>query len=295
MTVDHPQDNPYVEFVDLYIAAIARGQALPTPEPVPNRTVCKRDARVLVMFSPHPDDESLVGALPLRLKRDAGMRVVNVPVTFGGDRERRAERQRELVAACAFVGFEIEDMRPGGFANISPSGRESDPNNWDAAVRAAARVINHHRPAVILVPHDHELHPTHIGTHQLVMEALASQQEEYRPCVIEWEYWTPMRSPNLLLQVPRGDVATLVAAVSLHVGEAARYALHVGLPAWMQDNVRRGASILGGMGATPPRFEFGTLYRVRRWSRRELRDVPPPRVFLAHGDPVSWLLPGVNG
>ena len=38
----------------------------------------------------------------------------------------------------------------------------------------------------------------------------------------------------------------------------------------MQDNVRRGAELVGGQGGTAPDFCFATLYRVSRWNRGEL-------------------------
>jgi hypothetical protein len=34
----------------------------------------------------------------------------------------------------------------------------------------------------------------------------------------------------------------------------------------MQDNVRRGAEIVGGQGGQAPNYAFATLYRLQRWS-----------------------------
>ncbi|MBV8915368.1 MAG: hypothetical protein JOZ05_20300 [Acetobacteraceae bacterium] len=69
------------------------------------------------------------------------------------------------------------------------------------------------------------------------------------------------------------DVADLVAALSLHVGEVARNPYHLRLPAWMMDNVRRGAELVGGQGGAAPPFAFATLYRLRRWHAGGWRDV----------------------
>ena len=37
------------------------------------------------------------------------------------------------------------------------------------------------------------------------------------------------------------------------------------MPAWLIDNVRRGAELVGGQGGVAPDFMFATLYRVRQW------------------------------
>jgi hypothetical protein len=69
------------------------------------------------------------------------------------------------------------------------------------------------------------------------------------------------------------DVSDLVAALSQHVGEVARNPYHLCLPAWMMDNVRRGAELVGGQGGVAPRFAFATLYRLRRWANGRLQEV----------------------
>jgi hypothetical protein len=72
------------------------------------------------------------------------------------------------------------------------------------------------------------------------------------------------------LQGDARTVADLVAALSLHVGEVARNPYHLSLPAWMQDNVRRGSELVGGQGGRAPEFTFATLYRLSHWENRKL-------------------------
>jgi hypothetical protein len=67
------------------------------------------------------------------------------------------------------------------------------------------------------------------------------------------------------------DVTELVTALSFHAGEVRRSPYHLRLPAWMQDNVRRGSELIGGAGGTAADFNFATLYRVQRWRRGALR------------------------
>ena len=75
-------------------------QPSPAPTASPGAPVC-------LVFSPHPDDEALVGGLALRLRQESGWRVVNVALTFGSRLERRAERWTELQASCQVLGFDL--------------------------------------------------------------------------------------------------------------------------------------------------------------------------------------------
>jgi hypothetical protein len=62
------------------------------------------------------------------------------------------------------------------------------------------------------------------------------------------------------------DLAAMMTALSFHVGEVQRNPYHLLVPAWMQDNVRRGGELVGGQGGAAPDFVFCTLYRLGRWS-----------------------------
>jgi hypothetical protein len=42
----------------------------------------------------------------------------------------------------------------------------------------------------------------------------------------------------------------------------------------MQDNVRRGAEVVGGQGGLAPAFDFATLYKVSQW-----KDGQPYQLF----------------
>ena len=79
----------------------------------------QRTPHVLV-FAPHPDDECIVGALPLRLRQEAGWRVTNIAVTLGSKQDRRAERWTELGAACDVLGFDLRLLAADGFEQVKP-------------------------------------------------------------------------------------------------------------------------------------------------------------------------------
>lgn len=267
--------NPYEKLVADYARLIKQGKKLPlggfAPAPRPK---LKPDAPKALIFSPHPDDECIIGALPLRLTREAGMKVVNVAVTLGSKKARRAARYRELEAACRHIGFGLVPAAKKGLENIRLKTRARDRASWSRAVKAVAGIINEQQPRIIFAPHERDWHETHVGTHFLVMDALGLMPGGFKCFVVETEFWGAMDTPNLMIESSVRDVADLVTALTFHVGEVRRDPYHLLLPAWMQDNVRRGAELVGGAGSAAPDFVFATLYRLSRWSRGELKVVP---------------------
>ncbi|MFM2082655.1 MAG: hypothetical protein RL380_1346 [Verrucomicrobiota bacterium] len=259
--------NPFQQFVADFAQQFHGGKSLPLgktfPRPQPK---LKPNSHVALIFAPHPDDECIIGGLTLRLRREAGYRVVNVAVTLGSKVARRKARLAELTKACTALGFEVEQIAPGGLKKISLTTRAENSTHWQTAVRATAALLWRHQPSVIFLPHANDWHPTHIGTHWLVIDALTTLPASFRCTFVETEFWGQMTSPNLLVESSANDVADLVAALALHVGEVRRNPYHLRLPAWLMDNVRRGAELVGGQGSQAPEFVFGTLYRVSSWA-----------------------------
>ena len=219
----------------------------------------------VLIFSPHPDDECITGGLALRLLREAKWNVTNVAVTLGSNRARQAARRRELHNACASLGFNLIVPGARGLVNINPESRAKNPARWRAAVKAIAGIFAEQKPRVIFLPHENDVHPTHVGTHWLVLDALKLLPRRFTCLVVQTEFWGQMTSPNLLVEIGGKDLADLIAALSLHTGEVKRNAYHARLPAWMIDNVRRGAELVGGRGAKAPNFTFATIYRLQQW------------------------------
>lgn len=233
--------------------------ALPQPSSLPQLQILPKDGPVVLLFSPHPDDEIIVGALPLRLRREQHARVVNVAVTLGSKPLRREARHRELTQACALVDFEVEVL---GWTDVTRTAKQMAFAEWRQRVGQVAALIASYRPDFVFYPHAHDGHPAHVGTHDLVREALRDQSLQV-PCLVETEFWHPARHPNLMVESSAEDVDRLVAALSLHAGEVARNPYHRRLPAWMLDNTRRGGERIAGAGAPAPDFCFSTLYRIR--------------------------------
>jgi len=247
------------------------------------------DAPRVLIFSPHPDDECIIGGVALRLMREAGMRVVNVAVTQGSNEARQAERLSELQAACHHLGFELVTTAPGGLAKVNPKSRAASPDHWANSVRIIAGILAEQQPRVILFPHDADWNGTHIGTHHLVMDALRQLPSAFSSFTVETEFWGQMTDPNLMVEVGESDLGDMIAALTFHVGEVKRNPYHVLLPAWMMDNVRR-AEIVGGQGSAAPDFRFATIYRLRKWAQGGFADVCIGGKFLSKAANPAELL-----
>jgi LmbE family N-acetylglucosaminyl deacetylase len=218
-----------------------------------------------MLLSPHPDDECVLGGFALRLLREAGLRVINVAITLGSNPTRRAGRLAELRDACGYLGFELVQAAPEGFDKVSVTRRAQDPTGWRAMVATLAGLLVQHRPSVVFFPHDQDWNSTHVGVHHLALDALRQAGSALDCYTVETEFWGQMNDPNLMVELAETELADLVAATSFHVGEVRRNPYHLLLPAWMQDNVRRGGELVGGQGGAAPDFLFATLYRLRRF------------------------------
>lgn len=258
--------HAYRQYVHSFVGLARLGSQLPLGgfPPLARPTVAA-DAPKALLFSPHPDDECIIGALALRFLREAQLRVINVAVTLGSKKERQAERWAELQAACEFLGFEVRATAPTGLEHVNPKTRADHAEDWAAKVRVIADILREERPRVIFFPHDQDWNSTHEGVHWLVADALATLGPDFGCYTVETEFWGQCDDPNLAVESSEADVADLIAATSFHVGEVRRNPYHVLLPSWMMDNVRRGAELVGGQGGGAPGFTFATLYRLRRW------------------------------
>jgi LmbE family N-acetylglucosaminyl deacetylase len=296
-----PGTNPFRKFVSEHARLFQGGKKLPLgcPPKFPRRAKVPGNAPKALIFSPHPDDECIVGGLALRLLREAKWNVINVAVTLGGRKERRAARLRELKNACDFLGF---GLAVADWEDINPVARRENRLNWRAAVKTVAEILAEQRPRVIFLPHENDGHGTHIGTHFLVLDALKTLPAGFKCHVVETEFWWQMADPNLLVESGIEDVGDLVAALACHVGEVRRNPYQARLPAWMMDNVRRGAEVVGGFsprrsgfvhaggqGGAAPDFTFATIYRLSRWTHGRLTKVLKNGRFLSHSEKAAKL------
>ncbi len=263
--------NPYLNFVSEIAALTSAAKKLPLGGLAPcARVTAGSEAPKALFFAPHPDDETIQGGLALRLLREANWSVVNVAVTQGSKKERQAARLAELRGACDFLGFGLKQTAPDGLEKVTPKTRETDQPLWSQMVKVIAKILAEEKPKVIFFPHAKDWNGTHIGVHHLLTDALQTLPASFTCFCVETEFWGQNDSPNLMVEYSAQDVADLMAATSFHVGEVQRNPYHVLIPAWMMDNVRRGAELVGGQGGGAPQFTFGQLYQLRKWASGKL-------------------------
>jgi len=271
----------YRDFVDAVAQAVKQAGDLPLGASAPcSNPQIAEDAPEVMLMSPHPDDECIIGTLPLRLLRQNRMKVTNVAVTQGSRKDRQTARFQELQEACNCIGLQLIQTQKGGLENIKLDTRQNTPKKWWESVNVILKILQSTLPAIVFMPHADDWNSTHIGTHYLVMDALKIMPPDFSCIVVETEYWQPMTDPNLMVECDSAMLAELINALTFHRGEVARNPYHLALPAWMQDNVRRGSELAGGQGESAPNFLFATLYRISHWQNGVLTKTDPAQRLL---------------
>jgi LmbE family N-acetylglucosaminyl deacetylase len=292
----------WLKYVGDVVRAVERGRRIPLgPSRVPlaqrERERGKLAPASIVICAPHPDDECLIGGLPLRLHLETGARVTNCAITLGSDLARRAGRLRELDSACRALGFELVVPKEGsGFDNVNMASRAEHPGEWRAKVEALAQIFDRLLPDAIFAPHAEDWNSTHIGTHHLVVDALGLQLEQSGRAevpLILTEFWHELSQPNLMVGLTPEIVAIELMATAEHGGEVRRNPYHLRQPARLMNNVRRGSEVVGGQGAPARRFAFAELYRVVFMRGRELEEPAPGGVIIGPAEKMD--LSGVIG
>jgi len=255
------------EFVSDYESFIKTARNNPHQISMPSPRIKSEisfDSPKAMMFSPHPDDGPLVSGILLRIQYELGYEIINVATTLGSKKERQMPRYYEDLDACNFLGFK-HILPDGGFENINLTARSESPLQWNKAVDTVANILAEYQPEIVILPHDDDHHTTHIGTNYLVFDALKMMDDYFQTCLIETEYWRPMKNPNLMIELSAKDVTDMICAVSLYRGEVERNPYHITLLAKLSDNVRLGAELLNGQGGNAPDFVFASLYRMSIW------------------------------
>jgi N-acetylglucosamine malate deacetylase 1 len=262
--------DQWLAYVESTLKVLESGRSIPlgpsrepliTPREAPAQTA---PVKVLIA-SPHPDDEALIGALPLRLRREAGARVVDCAITLGSDVRQRPRRLAELQSACRVLDFELVVPLGSGFDRVTLQNRHEQAGEWRSKVAALKEIFDREKPDAVFAPHAEDFNTAHVGTHYLVQDALGGHLESAGrgPVVlIETEFWHEHSAPNLMIGVSPETLAIQIMATAEHGGEVSRNPYHLRLPARMMDNVRRGSEVVGGQGAAAQPFAFAELYRV---------------------------------
>src|SRR5947209_5638735 len=142
--------SSYKQFVSELLRLHEEAKHLPLGGlPPPKKPMVRSDVPKALIFAPHPDDEVIIGGLPLRLLREGGFDVLNVAVTQGSNKARQMERWNELGACCDYIGFGLIQTRLGGLEGVNLKARESEPAQWRASVERIAEILREQRPQVI--------------------------------------------------------------------------------------------------------------------------------------------------
>src|SRR5262245_52321577 len=93
-TARHDAWLGFVEGLASFIRSAAGLPLGPTEYRLPAQERKRPDRRrfTILMCSPHPDDEALVGAFSLRALKESNAQVVNCAITLGSDKKRRRAR-----------------------------------------------------------------------------------------------------------------------------------------------------------------------------------------------------------
>ena len=285
--MSHTERPPFLDHVEAYLRALDTPIREHTPSNSPAPAEPKPNAPVCAIFSPHPDDEAIMGGVALRLANERGWRVVNVAVTLGSRLDRRAARWAELTECCRYLGFELiaASGTPGvSLEGVNPDGALQKTEAWQNAVSAAAETLATLRPRVIICPHESDGHPAHIATHHLLKAAIPRALSGPVDVLLS-EYWNTQLHPKLAVEISPQTVATLMQGLAFHVGEVARNPYHLLLPAWFMDSARRGAERVASVGGDALGFPFAALYGWSHWNGREWST---PHAAIWRANDAAW-------
>ena len=150
----------------------------------------------LLVFAPHPDDESLGAGGVLALSSKAVVAFATdgeagAPCALRG-RRLAALRRREARAACRVLGAE------GEFWGLHDGGLKGEGG---LALRAAAS-LEKWMPRVVLAPDARDPHPDHRALARAVASAVSALPARRRPRVLAYEVTGSVR-PDLAADVSR--------------------------------------------------------------------------------------------
>lgn len=289
------EPNPFENWINELTQWLKKGEAITEEifnfqdKLLENRSqLSSTSSKRLLIFSPHPDDETITGALAIRLMRELGYDIVNIAVTLGSNPARQLARLEELKRACKYLGFKLLQLEERGLEKVNLKTRNEDPEGWNKKVEKIVSVLLEQKPDIVFFPHEFDANTTHIGVHFLVVDAL-KKITGFSCWTVETEYWTPIHNPNLMIEVAPELLAQMITALTFHKGEISRNPYHILLPTWMADNVRRGAELVGGQGSAAPRFFFATLYRISRWENGSFKSVFSTGKIVSMKDSLEFL------
>ncbi len=192
----------------------------------------------VLLFAPHPDDETIAAGGLLQQVRAAGGEVRIVLLTDGDNNpwpqrwlERRlridgAARQRwgrrrreEVLAALRQLGLPSESMLPLGW----PDGELTDHlrQRGAEAVANLRRILDDYRPDLVVLPALEDRHPDHGSAHVLLRQALAGHAGRPRLLAYLVHGHTAVAAPQMEVPMPAEQLAAKLAALDCYATQMA--------------------------------------------------------------------------
>ncbi|MEB3337191.1 MAG: PIG-L family deacetylase [Leptolyngbyaceae bacterium] len=167
-------------------------------------------ANSAIVFSPHPDDETLGCGGTIIRKKKVGAAVKIVIMTDGcrshrhliSEQELREIRGREAIAAAHILGVESQDILLLGFTDSELA------NFQDLALKKVMDMLLHYQPQQVLIPYSYETPSDHAAVHKIVLTALKkihSSATIYEYPIWFWHHW-----PWVGLGKGRREIATIL-------------------------------------------------------------------------------------
>jgi len=282
-------ENRFLRMVEDFAGLFEDGKNVELGNAAPLQLPSIKENCKMLIFAPHPDDECIIGGLPLRLRRDNAVDVKNVAVTLGSNVAERSRRLGELRDACTFFGWELMVALEKGLDKVNLDSRENCKDLWEANVKVIENILRNEMPNIITIPNEDDANTTHVGVRYLVLDAVA-KIDGFKCVVVETEFWGANKVPNLMIESSNHDVSSLITGLSFHKGEVARNPYHLTLCAWMMDNVRRGGELVGGQGGAVPDFMYATLYRCSRLEDGQLIPLYENGKIVSDDDSLEFLI-----
>lgn len=190
-------------------------------------------ARSAIVFSPHPDDETLGCGGTIIRKKKAGADVKIVFMTDGSrshkrlisEQELKSIRKSEALAATQTLGVE-----PSAILFLEYKYGELN-NSQDEAIPKVAELLQCHQPEEIFLPYHKEAPLDHSATNRLVLSAL--EICKIKAIVYEYPIWYWRHWPWTSLTGDRREILSvlkdsLASGLGLHLLRDFRYSVYIG-------------------------------------------------------------------
>jgi LmbE family N-acetylglucosaminyl deacetylase len=239
---------------------------------VNERVIRKRGTHSpILIVSPHPDDECILGSIALRLQWENKCPIFVLPATYGSQYTQRARRLDELQAACKTLNWSLYNR--------------SLTKNF--SMLELKKILEKLKPVAIVTYHPRDNHPTHSKISQIVLDCL--KQNNITSTLFLGEYWSTLRRPNLSVELSIKNRSQLIKGLKNHKEEIKRNPYHLSLESWWNDSSRRGRELLKISAKSFGEVTHTALYECYEVHNKRLKRKKSQHISLQHD--LGELLP----